>query len=124
MRELSNAKVEEDINVNFDGISKTHAITIYRIIQESFNNILKHTDATRIRLVLKIENDEYVLRIEDDGPGFNFEGTNGGLGLKNMNARVRALNGDFKIISEENQGTKIAIKIPIYESEESKNWNY
>jgi PAS domain S-box-containing protein len=96
------------------------ATNLYRVVQESLNNILKHSRAKRARIELARDVREVQLRIEDDGCGFkNGEVGNGGkgLGLKNIAERVRILNGSLKVDSQPERGTHIEVTIPIAEIE-------
>jgi PAS domain S-box-containing protein len=92
------------------------ATNIYRIVQESLNNILKHSRAKKARVTLERDVHEVQLRIEDDGCGFKTgkDGDAGkGIGLKNIAERVRMLGGKIKLDSQPDKGTRIEITIPI-----------
>jgi len=96
--------------------SKDAAMNLYRVVQESLNNILKHSRAKRVRLRLERDIHDVQLQIEDDGGGFKTgEPANGGkgLGLKNIAERVRILGGKIKIDSQPGQGTRIQVTIPV-----------
>jgi signal transduction histidine kinase len=92
------------------------ATNVYRIVQESLNNILKHSRAKKARITLERDVHEVLLKIEDDGCGFK-TGKDGdgakGLGLKNIAERVRMLGGKIKLDSKPDKGTHIEITIPI-----------
>ena len=70
------------------------ANTIYRAVQESLTNILKHAQATTVRLRVGLQSSDIVMSVVDDGVGFA-EGTALGRGLTGMRERVRALGGTF-----------------------------
>jgi PAS domain S-box-containing protein len=89
------------------------ATSLYRIVQESLNNILKHSQAGHVKLGLERDIHEVTLRIEDDGCGFQTGRAGKGLGLKNIGERVRMLGGRCQIVSQPGQGTRIAVTIPI-----------
>lgn len=92
--------------------------TIYRLIQESLNNIAKHAGAHCIWVSLSTSQDnaQYRLVIRDDGQGFNPEATpNHGLGLIQMQARAEAANGTLTITSDPETGTTIEACLPIME---------
>jgi signal transduction histidine kinase len=94
-------------------------IALYRLVQEGLINIKKHAEATRasIRLISSFPN--LILRIEDDGCGFDVEkrkeasGAEKRLGLSSMEERVSLLAGQMKIDSQPGRGTRIAIEIPV-----------
>jgi len=94
-------------------------INIYRLVQEAFNNIKNHAQANRVDIKLLSSHPNIILRIEDDGQGFDLEEAfqkarqNKRLGLLGMQERVRMVNGNFKIYSAPRKGTKIFITIPL-----------
>jgi signal transduction histidine kinase len=89
--------------------------SIYRIVQEALSNIIKHAKAQNVTLQLWIHNDVLSLMIEDDGVGFKtWEAKKEkGIGLMNLETRVRLLNGILTLDSYPNNGTTILIEIPI-----------
>ena len=89
------------------------ATNVYRIVQESLNNILKHSHARKARIILERDVHEVQLQIEDDGCGFTYRGDGKGLGLKNIAERVRMLGGKLNLDSQSGKGTRIEITIPI-----------
>ncbi len=102
---------EYDHSLSFDV-----SIAIFRIVQEGFNNIMKHSGAKHADLlVLDRENQLYVL-MKDDGHGFDEASTkftSEGFGLRSMKERAKLLNGNLEIHSTVGQGTTIEITIPI-----------
>ena len=93
-------------------------ISIYRVVQESLNNIYKHAEADRIEFRCKMKSDVCVIDIIDNGKGF-FDEKNKvderHFGLTLMNERVELLNGMINIDSVMGEGTKIHIEIPLTE---------
>lgn len=89
-------------------------LIIFRIIQEAFNNIIKHAEADRARLDLHYNTSKLVITISDNGKGFNTEitGTNRQAGLKNMETRIKILNGNMHINSQPGKGTILSFTIP------------
>jgi two-component system, NarL family, sensor histidine kinase UhpB len=99
-----------------DVILDDDATHVYRIVQEAFNNILKHAYATQCRVTL--ERDVHCVRlyIHDNGIGFDSSaGRTAGLGLASMLERVRMLSAVWKIASTSGNGTSIHIEIPTSE---------
>ncbi len=98
-----------------DLFSSDAAMNLYRIVQESLNNILKHARARHVGIQLERDIHEVQLRIEDDGIGFDLEKVREkkGLGLKNITERVRMLGGKLDIVSLPGQGTRIEVLIPL-----------
>lgn len=89
-------------------------LLIFRIIQEAFNNIIKHSEATISGLNLFYLEDKIILTISDNGKGFDttISGKNKA-GLKNMETRIKVLQGEMTISSRPNKGTVLSFKIPI-----------
>jgi two-component system, NarL family, sensor kinase len=89
-------------------------LIIFRIIQESFNNIIKHAEADNARLVLHYNTVKLVATISDDGMGFDTElsGANHHAGLKNMETRIKVLKGEMNISSRPGKGTVLSFNIP------------
>ena len=94
-------------------------INIYRIVQESFNNIIKHSGAKNAKFELTSNVEQIYICIEDSGKGFDLSDKEmeqefrDGLGLKSISERVRLLNGLLNITSSKEKGTKITITIDI-----------
>ena len=90
-------------------------IIIFRIIQEAFNNILKHSDCKKIHLIISYTQQNIQISIEDDGRGFLSNTTKskqGAAGLKNMQSRTKILAGTMELQSSPGKGTKLTFKIP------------
>lgn len=89
-------------------------LIIFRIIQESFNNIIKHAAATSAKLALHYNSAKLVITITDNGNGFDMElaGSSSQAGLKNMETRIKILNGSMKLDSSPGTGTHILFTIP------------
>jgi len=93
-------------------------INIYRMIQEGLNNTHKHADATRAIVKLTAAYPNIILRIEDDGKGFDVEkrqremDSEKRMGLRSLKERADLLGGIMLVTSQPGQGTKILIKFP------------
>jgi len=89
------------------------SINIYRIVQELFNNTLKHANASHVRLECTQIPDEYLSIIfEDNGKGFDLGGVKEGIGIQNIRTRVERFHGQVHFHSSENRGTTCIIEIP------------
>lgn len=93
-------------------------VNIYRILQEIINNVHKHAKASQVDISLYFEKNEFRLTVEDDGIGFKPNLQNTGIGLTNINNRIKYLNGLFHVDSN-SDGTTIIIIIPIKQSHEN-----
>ena len=99
-------------DINWDNLSNKSKINIYRIIQESLQNIYKHAKASLVTISFELKNDVICLIIIDDGVGFDINKSKKGIGIKNIKSRVQDLNGDYKYASVINKGTTLIIEIP------------
>lgn len=98
-------------DINWESASNKTKIHIYRIIQESLQNIYKHAKATLVKISFEVKNNVFCLTICDNGSGFDVNKAKKGIGLKNINSRVKEIKGDLTIRSEANKGTTISIKV-------------
>jgi signal transduction histidine kinase len=89
-------------------------LIIFRIVQESFNNIIKHSGATKTKLILYFLVPTLSIIISDNGNGFYKDLTvsNRQAGLKNMETRIKILKGEMKIESKPGFGTVLSFTIP------------
>ena len=114
MRASSNLKIALKMEQSVDNlIHKDLEINIYRILQESFNNVIKHAKAKRIDLSILQKNNLLEITFQDNGIGYDQNSKFMGQGLLGIKERVALLKGSLNIISNENTGTLLSIKIPI-----------
>lgn len=109
----------------FDGqLTKKKEAAIFSIVQEAIGNVRKHAAAQNVWLTLSWQGDKLVVRIEDDGQGFDMAvvertyGQRGSLGLLNMRERADLTDGILKIDSTPRQGTTVTLEVPIELSDE------
>jgi PAS domain S-box-containing protein len=93
-------------------INPNHKLTLYRLVQEQINNIIKHASASKV--VIELFHDESLIQliIKDDGQGFDLFTVKKGHGLKNMRSRAELLNGTIEIITAPGKGCKLKVHIP------------
>lgn len=97
------------------------ATHLYRVVQESISNILRHAHASHARITLERDVRHVRLEIADDGCGFTpgeiaaGPHTDGGFGINNLAERVRILHGTLEIDSAAGRGTRLAVTIPLPE---------
>lgn len=116
---------ENGIPVEFESISadNTHitlntSINVFRIVQEAFNNILKHARPTRISLIYEQKPEIIKIVIEDDGIGFDSDKTTSAssgtqLGLLGMKERAEIAGGTLTIESDPGKGTTVFLSLPL-----------
>jgi PAS domain S-box-containing protein len=101
--------------------------TIYRFVQETLNNIVKHSGADRVSVVLSVKPDHVLTIVEDNGRGFamaDYPAARGGnhhLGLVGIKERITLLGGEFQIESAEGKGTTVFLRIPLLSNQEGGN---
>jgi two-component system NarL family sensor kinase len=90
------------------------------MFQEMLNNILKHSQATKINVeVIYLTDDKFVLKVEDNGVGFDLgkkqtqTTSSSGLGLKSMRNRAHLIGADILIESQPGMGTTIRVVLPL-----------
>lgn len=96
-------------------INKEDEKMIYRIIQESINNSIKHSNASVIEVCFDIIDKKNIFTISDNGKGFDSSLKTDGFGLSNLKQRAYSINGKLNIISQLGKGTKITLKTEINE---------
>jgi len=112
-------QIETELNVNEEDVPEKLKIICYRIVQETFNNAAKHSQASNLLLNISKSGDYLDLFIKDDGKGFDVEKTiskgyeSTGMGLEGMIERVRLSGGHIEILSERGLGTTVKIRFPI-----------
>jgi signal transduction histidine kinase len=95
--------------------NKDKDLFVYRLLQETLNNILKHAEATAIDVELTFSNNKLFLKITDNGKGFDVNSMfnkKEGLGLQSMKKRTQLLKGEMSILSDFNEGTSVSFSIP------------
>ena len=107
-----NERIEEQIE-----------IVLYRVLQESVNNVIKHSAATQLDISIIKDKEGTSVTVEDNGKGFHTNGlsTDAGMGLSNMKARVEFLKGTIDFDSSPGNGTLVAIHIPTANKETNTN---
>jgi signal transduction histidine kinase len=87
--------------------------TLFRIAQEALSNIARHARARKIRVGLGREGDSALLRVEDDGQGFDPAVATSGMGLRNLRERAASLRGTLELSSAPGAGTAITVRTPL-----------
>lgn len=110
-KSLSEAKFSAsiDASINWSKIDNTVKINLYRIIQESFQNINKYANAKSIFVTIEKQKENLKLTIKDDGIGFDVTRKSKGIGFQNIEARVKSCHGKFDLKSKKGEGTTIQV---------------
>jgi signal transduction histidine kinase len=88
-------------------------LTLYRVAQESLSNAIKHGQPSEILLDLRREGDTVMMRIKDDGNGFDPDSTKPGLGLVNMRGRLQLVGGQLELQSAPDRGCELRCELPV-----------
>lgn len=107
-------KIDFESNVD-SSLGQSLDITIYRVVQEILNNMIKHAKANHINISIKKNDDDLVISMTDNGVGFNTDELkeSKGLGWKNIFSRVSMLDGSIKLESELQKGTMVFINLKL-----------
>ncbi len=94
-------------------LDDTQSTVIFRIVQESLTNIIRHAEAKNVQVGLIREHDSYLLEIQDDGKGFDpcARQKLGSFGLLGIQERVLMLGGEFGIVSSPGRGVKLSVRL-------------
>ena len=103
------------VHLNETAFPENINLTLYRILQESLNNIVKHANARNVFVSIKLLNKNVVLTIIDDGVGFDTTKVRSkrSFGIMGMEERIKMIGGEFEIISVLEEGTTLKVSIPI-----------
>lgn len=121
LRDLNRLQKSTPLKINFEHselvpeLDDQKSIIFYRIVQELLNNIIQHSQATSIHIILRVSQDLFILEVRDDGVGFDVgsSGKNGSSGLNNLKSRAQMLNAKLSIKSTPATGTTIIIEMPL-----------
>jgi signal transduction histidine kinase len=110
----ANLKFDAAIDEEVRAVPQDIAIALFRVTQEGIANSIRHADARRVRLEFGGDAHHYILKLSDDGRGFNLQGAQfrWSHGLTGMRHRVEALHGRFSLRSNLGRGTQIDVQIP------------
>ncbi len=105
--------IEYELQGDEDGLEEKIQLVLYRVLQESLNNIVKHADADIIKISMHLDCNSVELNVEDNGVGFDTSKTigNSHCGIKGMRERLEEVGGVLKIDSLIGEGTKINVEI-------------
>jgi len=88
-------------------------IDLYRVVQEFVHNAIKHGQAKLITILFSSNRNALMLKLQDNGKGFDVLKASGGMGLKNVQSRIRSHDGKLELVSIPGKGTRYMITIPL-----------
>jgi signal transduction histidine kinase len=107
-----NSQIEIDDDINWETIEASTKMHIYRIFQETLQNISKYAKANIVSAHISKDENHIHIEIKDNGIGFNVKKIKPGIGLKNIQSRAMVIKGTLDIKSNIGKGTKINLIIP------------
>ncbi len=111
-------EIQRDLFQDADPAPEQTSLALYRIYQEAMNNILRHANASRIHILLAVEEGQILLQISDNGAGFTVptdlagQTRTGHFGLAGMQERAEIINANLQITSIPGQGTVVRVTVP------------
>ena len=86
---------------------------VLEIFKEALNNIVRHSGCTEVSIDFRVESSQLVLRLQDNGRGFDAAESGSGNGLRSMRQRARELRGELEVVSAPGQGATISLRAPV-----------
>jgi len=123
--ERSGMAIEFDVAENFGRLSRELELVVFRVVQESLTNIVRHSESERVSIRIAREADAITMKIEDDGKGISAEklaavqSGESGFGVRAMRERLRPFGGELQITSSD-AGTQVLVTIPQRQEPESQ----
>jgi two-component system, NarL family, vancomycin resistance sensor histidine kinase VraS len=118
-------ELQEKVYFNIDyqieeiSLSKAEEDHLFRIAQEALSNTLRHAKASEVELLFIARDDLAILRIQDNGLGFNMDGEKtSSYGLRNIVERAVEIGCTYKIVSVPNEGSIVEVKVPLKKEEQ------
>ncbi|WP_289040153.1 tetratricopeptide repeat-containing sensor histidine kinase [uncultured Zobellia sp.] len=98
---------------NWDSLGASIKINVYRMIQESLQNCVKHAQCKNVILELSKTDTGFMAKIIDDGKGFKTSSRKKGIGLRNISSRIEKIKGTYTIKSKPGKGTTVTLEVPL-----------
>jgi PAS domain S-box-containing protein len=119
LRRTTGLKVEISVELDELHIEESVASNLYRIVQEAFTNIVRHSKCSAVSFEMAMADSLLAMVIKDNGQGFSLEDVNRreierrGMGIFIMTERAKAIGGKVQIVSQPNQGTELQVEVPL-----------
>jgi signal transduction histidine kinase len=116
MKEINSITIDFQANdVEEDSLDEKLQLTLFRIVQEQVDNILKHAKAPTATIDLTRDRDQIVLSISDNGTGCDISEKTKGVGIINIRSRAEAYRGNLSILTKPGKGFELKVTLPITE---------
>ncbi|MEM9936301.1 MAG: sensor histidine kinase [Bacteroidota bacterium] len=113
LSDSSSLAISVEVLQSMPELTSHQELSLFRIIQELLNNVVKHAEANKASVQFSFFEGEVSIMVEDDGKGFDPVQAKGGMGMKNLEDRIAILGGEWEIDSRVGKGTNISIHIPV-----------
>lgn len=108
------AVIVDMADFNEDGLTESHKLMLYRIVQEQLNNIIKHAEAKNVEINFRKFDEKVELTIKDDGKGTDLTiENNDGLGLRNIRNRIELYHGTIDMITSPGNGFILKVEFEV-----------
>jgi NarL family two-component system sensor histidine kinase LiaS len=108
---MHQSDVETEMDISDVSVSPDREQALFRVLQEALANVARHSQANKVWVKLKSENDHVALTIEDNGIGYDIEEITKGIGLDSMQERLAAVQGWLEVSSRPSQGTCVTATV-------------
>lgn len=101
------------LDVESENIPKAISYQLFRIVQECLTNVMKHAEASQVKIALSADSKKIQLNVSDNGKGLPANLKSQGFGIRGMQERVESMHGSLEINSEPGKGTSLQVSIPL-----------
>ena len=114
VEQLARGEIEAELDTDgdFSELGDDAQLVVYRVAQEALSNAARHSGAGRVDVRLRRRGEDVELEVADDGRGFAFDESEGGLGLAGMRERALLIGGELTIESRPDRGTTVRLTVP------------
>jgi signal transduction histidine kinase len=110
----SNPRIRFDLDISTTSRPDERVeFEIYQVVLELVNNIIKHSQATKVEMHLTQHDGALMLAVRDNGVGFDVKNSSEGIGLKSIASRIESLGGKWKVDSSPSAGTTLTAQVPL-----------
>lgn len=110
----SNLNITIEAEPNMPKLNYQQELFLYRVLQELFNNTIKHSKANSAAVNFSTKNNRYIISYSDNGVGFDMQNQSyAGIGLSNLNNRVNMIGGTYRIKTAPSEGFAVTISVPL-----------
>lgn len=110
----TNLTITVEVEPNMPKLNYQKELFLYRVLQELFNNTIKHSKANKANVTFTSQDNYYLISYSDNGVGFDMQNPSyAGIGLSNLNNRVKMIGGSYQIRTSPGEGFLVTISVPL-----------